>query len=284
MRVEMDLQAEEGDDVTRVFSLVFDYDLAKMEATGRHWASEAYRGKDHIFEYSAASIATFLHHNPKRLYTVHTDDCYLLLDKLSAYDVSLDFLDTVDASERIREWCSHWYSFWPLIKVAEEHYTGDQHALKLDNDLTCLKPIDDLLERMDSGQAIAWKFERQCSKGRDYWGESYAARRAFGTDEFAIFNTGVLGMPKHLHEAARTQIRDNCERMIAVDISPVHRFPDKPGVVAKTYNVSDQVAVNYFLHQRSAGVTEAWPWFDHHCYSKTKQGVIDAAAYLRKSP
>ena len=261
---------------TQVYSLVFDYQIAKMQSSGRHWADEAYKNKDYIFSYSAASIATFLHHNPKHLYTVYTDDCALLLEKLSAYDVSLDYLDTVDATQKIQEWTSHSYCFWPLIQVADMHYTGKHDALKLDNDLTCLKPIDDLLEHRG---AIVWKHERLCSKGRDYWGESYAARNALGTDNFDIWNTGVLGISKEHHEKA-ANIKKYCESLIAVDISPVHRFPDKPGVVAKVFSTSDQTAVNYFIHNEKLPVLEAHPWFRHHCYDKSKDRVLSEAAYL----
>ena len=263
----------------QIYSLVFDYDIAKMQATGRHWADEAYKNKDYIFSYSAASIATFLDKNPHLPYEILTDDVALLDAKLDAYDVPRSNLILVDATDRIREWTSHWYCFWPLIKVAEMHYTGEGHALKLDNDLTCLQPIDGLLRSMDDGHAVVWKHERLCSRGRDYWGESYAARKALGTDDFQIYNTGVLGVPVGCHDRA-SRIAEFCEKLIAVDISPVHRFPDKPGVIAKTYNVSDQVAVNYFLHEQGLQVTQAHPWFMHHCYEKTKQGVLDGAAYL----
>ena len=273
--------------MSKIYSLVFDYNIAKMQASGRHWADEAYKSKDYIFTYSAASIATFLEKNSHLLYTVYTDDPDLLAQKVDAYSVPTHNLDIVDTTPKIQEWTSHPYCFWPLIQVADMHYRGEEHALKLDNDLTCLKPIDDLLEHMDVGNVIAWKFERFCDKGRDYWGESYAAREALGTDHFAIFNTGVLGVPKHLQEHAHLQIPDFCEKLIAVDISPVHRFPDKPGVTAKVFNTSDQVAVNYFFwknHHRgtAAGITEAHPWFMHHCYEKTKEGVLRGAEYLLK--
>lgn len=265
----------------KIYSLVFDYNLAKMQASGRHWADQAYKNKDYIFSYSAASIATFLEKNPHLPYTVYTDDPDLLAQKVDAYSVQTHNLDIVDATPKIQEWTSHSYCFWPLIQVADMHYRGDEHALKLDNDLTCLRPIDDLLKAMDKSVAIVWKHERLCANGRDYWGESYAARRALGTDNFHIYNTGVLGVPRGQQAKAR-RIVEHCEKLIAVDISSVHRFPDKPGVVAKVFNTSDQVAVNYFIHEAALPVLEAHPWFSHHCYEKTKEGVLRGAEYLLK--
>lgn len=268
--------------MTKIYSLVFDYNLAKMRASGRHWADEAYKNKDYIFSYSAASIATFLHKNPHLSYTVYTDDVSLLAEKVDAYSVSTLNLSIVDHTNKIAEWTSHPYCFWPLIQVAEQHYTGEEHALKLDNDLTCLKPIDDMLKTLDKDVALVWKHERLCAKGRDYWGESYAARHGLGTDNFHIYNTGVLGVPRGQQAKAR-RIAEHCEKLIAVDISQVHRFPDKPGVVAKVFNTSDQVAVNYFIHEAALPVLEAHPWIDHICYDKSKERVLSNAAYLFKN-
>ncbi len=265
--------------MTKIYSLVFDYQIAKMQASGRHWADEAYKNKDYIFSYSAASIATFLDKNPHLRYDVLTDDVDLLAAKVDAYAVLTTNLNLVDATEKIREWTTHPYCFWPLIQVADMHYTSEEDALKLDNDLTCLQPIDGMLRDLEAGNALAWKHERLCRQGRDYWGESYAARKGLGTDDFHIHNTGVLGVPKGKHAAAK-RIVEHCEKLIAVDISPVHRFPDKPGVVAKVFNTSDQVAVNFFFHEEKLNVLPAYHFFEHWCYEKTKEGVFKGARYL----
>lgn len=267
--------------MAKIYSLVFDYQIAKMQASGRHWADEAYKGKDYIFSYSAASIATFLDKNPHLRYDVLTDDVDLLASKLDAYKVQTSNLNLVDASARIKEWTAHPYCFWPLIQVADMHYTGEEDALKLDNDLTFRDSIDTLLRGLEAGNAWAWKHERLCRQGREYWGESYAARKGLGTDDFHIYNTGVLGVPKGKHAAAK-RIATHCEKLIAVDISPVHRFPDKPGVFAKVFNTSDQVAVNFFFHEEGLNVLPAYHFVEHHCYEKTKEKVLTSAAYLLK--
>lgn len=267
--------------MTRIYSLVFDYQIAKMQSSGRHWADSAYKNKEYIFEYSAASIASYLEHNAHLPYDVYTDDVALLRAKLDAYDVNSENLRLIEAKDKIERWTSHWYCFWPLIQVADMHYMSDEDALKLDNDLTYTKSLDEYLSILEGGKALVWKHERLCSKGRDYWGESYAARNGLGTDNFNIYNTGVLGVPKAFHEQAR-KIPFYCEKLISVDISPVHRFPDKPGVVSKVFNTSDQVAVNYFFHEANLPVVETHPQIIHHCYEKTKNGVLQSASHLLK--
>lgn len=259
-----------------MYSLVFDYNLNTVTDSGRHWAKDVYKDRDYIFSYTAASVATVIHHNPKRLYRIYTDDCGLILDKLSKYDVSLDFLDVYDLTTEIREWQKHPYSFWPLVKIVQMNLDRKHHALKLDNDLTCLKPIDDLVQHKG---AIAWKFERKCSGGREYWGERKAARDGLGTEDFPIYNTGVLGLSPECHEFA-TEIGEHCEKLISVDISGVCYFPDAPDKKTTVWNASEQTAVNYFFHRHQIPILEAHPWFKHHCYEKTKQGVLDGAAYL----
>lgn len=259
-----------------MYSLCFDYNLNTVTNSGRHWAKEVYKDRDYIFSYTAASIATVLHHNPKRLYRIYTDDCKLILDKLSKYDVSLDYLDVYDLTSEIRQWQKHSYSFWPLVKIVQMNHDRKHLSLKLDNDLTCLKPIDDLVQHKG---AIVWKFERKCSNGREYWGERKAARVGLGTEDFSIYNTGVLGLSPEYQERA-DEVSDYCEKLISVDISDVSHFPDAPGKKATVWNASEQTAVNYFFHKHKIPILEAYPWFKHHCYEKTKQGVFDEASYL----
>lgn len=259
-----------------MYSLCFDYNLNTVTNSGRHWAKDVYKDRDYIFSYTAASIATVLHHNPKRLYRIYTDDCKLILNKLSKYDVSLDYLDIYDLTGEIHKWQKHSYSFWPLVKIVQMNHDKKHLSLKLDNDLTCLKPIDDLVQHKG---AIAWKFERKCSNGREYWGERKAARVGLGTEDFSIYNTGVLGLSSEYQEHA-DEIIEYCEKLILVDISDVSYFPDAPGKKANVWNASEQTAVNYYFHKYNIPILEAHPWFKHHCYEKTKQGVLDEAAYL----
>jgi len=263
----------------KIFSLIFDYNIAKLQQTGRPWAEKAYKNKDFIFEYSAASIATFLHYNPHLRYDILTDDVSLFREKISKYNVSTKNLNIQDESKLIAEWLSHWYCFWPLINVFDHHINKNKDVLKLDNDLTCLKPIDDLLKHKG---AIVWKKERLCSNGRDYWGEKFVAKNALGTDDFYIYNTGTWGLSKEWHHKA-IEIPSICEKLISVDISSINKFPESPGLYSRVFNTSDQVSNCYFLHKNKIPILESNEWFDHHCYSHdAKQNCIDRAKYLLK--
>lgn len=249
-----------------------------MQQTGRPWANIAYKNKDFIFEYSAASIATFLHHNPHLQYDIMTDDVNLLDEKISKYNIDKRNLKIEDSTNLINEWISHWYCFWPLIKVFDYYVDQkEKNILKLDNDLTCLKPIDDMLKH---DGAIVWKKERLCSAGKDYWGEKLAANKAFGTDNFYIYNTGTWGLSSKWISTAKS-IPEYCERLISVDISSVSRFPESPGLSSKVFNTSDQVSNCYFLHKNEVPILESFQWFDHHCYSHdAKNNCIERAKFL----
>ena len=263
---------------TKIYSLVFDYNIEKMKQTGRPWAGKAYRDRDFIFEYSAASIATFLDKNPHLKYEILTDDVDLLAQKIGKYRVKTSNLSLLDASELISQWTSHWYCFWPLIQSFDYLASSGKSVLKLDNDLTCLKPIDDLL-KFDG--AIVWKKERSCSDGKDYWGEKFAASRAFETNKFLIYNTGTWGLTSNWIQSAR-EIPSLCEKMISVDISSVSKFPESPGLISSVFNTSDQTSNCFFLEKFKVPVVESFPWFDHHCYGhESKKDCIERAEYLK---
>lgn len=276
---------------TVFYSLVFDYDLDTMEKSGRHWASGAYKGKDYIFSYSAASIATVLHYNPTIDYRIMTDDKELLIQKLRQYDIGIDQLMRsghgivfYDMKEQIDAWKSNRYCFWPLIKSMDEMVVGngaqDKRVVKLDNDLTCLKTLD--ARFYDHPGSHVWKFERDCSNGREYWGERLAAKTAFGTEKFKIYNTGIWSIHPTHHRLAK-EIPELCKKGADVDISSVSYFPDKPGVKAKTWVCIDQTSNNFWLHKHQVPVLETHEWFFHHCYVTNKEGVIREAEYLRRS-
>lgn len=275
---------------TVFYSLIFDYDIPTMENSGRHWAQSAYRGKDYIFSYSAASIATILHFNLTIDYRILTDDKQLLLEKLRQYRVDSDFLlekgygfTIHEDKEMIDEWKANKYCFWPLISSMHEFVTGiglkGKRVVKLDNDLTCLKPLDQKF--YDHHGSHVWKFERECNNGKDYWGEKMAAKKAFGTDRFKIFNTGIWSVHPDFAPTAR-EIPALCQAGADVDISSVSRFPDKPGVTAKMWACVDQTSNNYWLHKYQVPVMETHEYFMHHCYVPNKEGVLKSAEYLKK--
>lgn len=262
----------------KIYSLIFDYNITKMKETGRPWAETAYKNSDFIFTYSAASIATFLHHNPHLKYEILTDNVNLLSQKISSYNVDTRNLEIVDAKAMIEKWASHWYCFWPLIASFDHQLENSREGvLKLDNDLTCLKPIDELL-RYDG--AIVWKRERNCKDGREYWGEKYAAYHAFGINDFEIYNTGTWGLSAQYTQLGRA-IPSLCEKMISVDVSSVLKFPEAPHVKSKVFNTSDQVSNCFFLHDSKIPIVESNNWFEHHCYGHdAKKVCIQRAEHL----
>lgn len=262
----------------KFLSLVFDYNFQKMFESGRIWGKTGYKNKEYIFEYSAASIATVLHQNPDITYEIWTDDPALLSEKVSKYDVSTRNLVLLDKSKEIADWSQHRYCFWPAVKIVDENLTEDK-IIKLDNDLTCLKPCDELF---DYEGALVWKYERICARGRDYWGESYAAVRAYGTADFPIYNIGVFYLHPKFHSLAR-EIPNLCEDMLNVDISPIVRFTEDPGVTTKMWSCSEQTADSYFVFKNGIPVRETHDFFEHHCYTHGKQACIERAKHLLRS-
>lgn len=272
---------------TVFYSLVFDYNIKTMEQSGRHWAATAYKNKDYIFGYSAASIATILDKNPDIDYRILTDDVALLFEKLESYNINLarhSGFRVHEYSQEIEAWKSDEFCFWPLIKSMESTVLGAGviggcRVVKLDNDLTALKSLDGKFYDHDGSHV--WKFERECSNGRDYWGEKLAARTAFGTDKFRIYNTGVWSI--HPRDATRSiEIAQLCSKGANVDISSVSYFPDRPGVKATMYSCIDQTSNNYWLHKHGISVMETHEYFEHHCYVTNKEGVFRGAEYLKK--
>jgi hypothetical protein len=264
----------------KTVSLVFEYDIEKQKRSGRVWAEAGYKTKDFVFEYSAASFASFLYHNPDRVHIVDTDDVDLLYGKIKKYNVNHDRLDIRDSTELIREWSKDEYCFWPLLRHLDYHASNSNESIvKLDNDLTCLKQTDEL-ENFKG--ALAWKFERNVSSGRDYWGEKFACQNALGTDNFLEYNTGVLGISAENLHITKDMIM-TCQKLIDVDISSVVKFPESPGLKVKTYSTSDQTATNWAFHKNNLKVTETYDYFHHHCYGHdAKSDCIKAADFLKK--
>tara|TARA_R110001592_G_scaffold203448_1_gene453161 strand:+ start:168 stop:968 length:801 start_codon:yes stop_codon:yes gene_type:complete len=262
----------------KTVSLVFDYNLEKQKKSGRFWSESGYKNKDFIFEYSAASFASFLHMNPERVHIVDTDDVDFLFSKMKKYNVNLENLDIRDSKDLISEWSSEEYCFWPLLYHLKHHAESSKDSVvKLDNDLTCLKPIDEL--KSFKG-ALAWKFERNVKDGRQYWGESFVCREALGTDDFLEYNTGVLGISKNNLYIVNDFI-ETTKKMLNIDASHIIRFPDDPSRRVKNYATSDQTSVNWVFNKYNINVRETHDYFFHHCYAiDAKENCIKDSKYL----
>jgi len=263
----------------KIISLVFEYDLSKVAESGRAWGYQGYKNKDFIFEYSAASYATFAHHNPKLEYIIDTDDPDFLWKKMKQYNVSTSNINIVGSSEEIEEWKQHPYCFWPLAMHRKKYVSFGETIIKLDNDLTCLKPIDNLL---GFEECLAWQYERNVNEGKERWGERYVCREALGTDDFPEYNLGVLGINKnHLHVI--DECIDYADKLISVDASDVIAYNEAPGRKFKMWIVSEQTAMNYAMWKNGLNVQETNDYFVHHCYGfDVKQNVIKSAQFLLK--
>jgi hypothetical protein len=264
----------------KTISLVFDYNFKKQEESGRIWAKDGYKSKDFIFEYSAASFATFVDKNPKRVHIIDTDDPDMLVKKLKKYKINLDNLDIRDSYDLINQWSSHHYCFWPLLKHIQYHAKNSLESIvKLDNDLTSLKPLDGFDDFED---VLAWKFERNVKNGRPYWGEKYVCQQALGTDNFLQYNTGVLGISKKYLNIVNDFL-ETTEKLINVDASSVIRYKENLSKRSKIYATSDQTGVNYVFHKYNLKVIETYDLFNHHCYSidAKHQCIKDAKHLLR---
>lgn len=263
----------------KVYSLIFDYNLDKMLTSGRIWGKQGYKNSNHIFEYSAASVATFLHHNSTIQYDVFTDNPELFTTHIEKYAVKTSNLNIIDIHEELTAWKQHHYCFQPAIECYQYviHKNPNELIVKLDNDLTCLAPLDERITT-HSG-AIVWKYERLCSRGRHYWGESVASQRAFGTSDFDIHNIGVFSLSNdHKHIIAELPIF--CEKLTNTDVSDV--LAPEIAQHTKIWSCSEQTAYCYLLKQKSVPILQAYPWFDHHCYTNGKQECIERAKHLLK--
>ena len=265
---------------TKAVSLVFEYDFDKQKTSGRVWGKQGYRSKDFIFEYSAASFSTFAHHNSKFYHEVLTDDRDLLWKKISKYDVDWSYFHIIEDKDLICEWKNHRYCFYPAMMHLGLYKSEKCQLLKLDNDLECLRPLDSIKNSKDY---LFWKFERNVSSGRDYWGESYAARLSFGTDNFPLYNMGVLGFPEGDKSALIDKMIKRGIEMSQVDISSIARFREDPAIRSKIWSCSEQTAYCYVMFEEKLNLTTVEDLIDHHCYGHdAKEKCIDRAKFLLK--
>ena len=264
----------------KAISLVFEYDFDKQKSSGRLWGKTGYRSKEFIFEYSAASFSTFAHHNPGIDHEILTDDKDLLLKNILEYNVDWSGLNIVEDKDSIAEWKQHRYCFYPAMMHLNMYKNEQDQLLKLDNDLECLSSVSQIEGSQDY---LLWKFERNVCDGRPYWGESYAARQAFGTDQFPLYNIGVLGFPEGDKSETIEKMISESIKMSQVDISNIVMFREDPSVKSKIWSCSEQTAYCYVLFNRNLNIKTVENIIDHHCYGHdSKAQCIENAKYLKK--
>ncbi len=264
----------------KAISLVFEYDFEKQLRSGRTWGKTGYKSKDFIFEYSAASFATFAHHNLGFDHEVLTDDKLLLEEKISKYSVDWSGLKIIDGKDQISEWKNHRYCFYPAMMHLDLYKHTTEQLIKLDNDLECLKPLTGLENIKD---ILMWKKERNVSTGREYWGEREAARKTFGTDDFSLYNMGVMGFPVGEKSELISNLVQAGLKMSEANISNVVHFPERPDLKVEMWSCSEQTGYCYILHTNNLKVRTVEDYINHHCYGfDSKKDCINAAKQLLK--
>jgi hypothetical protein len=259
-------------------SLVFNYDFDKQASSGRTWGKTGYKSKDFIFEYSAASFATFANKMPGFNHEVLTDDIDLLQEKINKYSVDWSGLKIIDGKEKIEEWKKHRYCFYPAMMHLYLYKNEKTQLIKLDNDLECLKPLNQLEGSKD---ILMWRKERNVNAGREYWGEREASRSAFGTDNYSLYNMGVMGFPEGNKVNLIEELISAGIKMSEVDISNIVRFPEKPGHKASIWSCSEQTGYCYIIFKNNLNVKTVENIIHHHCYGfDSKKDCIDAAKHL----
>lgn len=256
----------------KFIGLVFDYDIKKMSHNiGRKWAPREYKGKEFIFAYSAASVATVLYHNPNIEYRIYTDDPSRLKEEISRYNVPTNNLSLVDWKEQLEEYKQHKYPFNCLLMLLRHNdFFNQEDFIKLDNDLIALKPCDITLTAKD---CVAWKYERRVSEGDTRWGEILICNTVLGTTNFPIYNMGTLGLSKSNHFIIEESI-ELTNKLVDVNILPV------TDVEAPIYHCAEQTAQNWNFYKHGLNVIQSYPYFDHHFDSKIK--CINGATHLLK--
>lgn len=253
----------------KVIALTYDYDLGKLAEIGRKWAGAVYGNKDFIFEYSAASYATFIDKNPTRILNLYTDDIELIKTKMSKYKINQDNIIYHDFNEVLNQHKDNLkYSFDILTEFIYHGKSKDDFTVKIDNDLIFTSELPEPNEN----DVFVWKYERKVYQGDPRMGEIKVAQETLGTTDIPIFNLGVLGLPINYPEQ---ELRDVCNAMINVDIS------DVTDVDAKIWHCAEQTANNWIFTKYGYNVVETHPYVIH--YFDDKHRCILEAKYLLKN-
>jgi len=240
--------------------------MPKLIDIGRKWAPEVYGDKNFIFEYSAASYATFLDKHRDILLHLYTDDIELLKIKMNQYNVPQNII-YVDFSDEINKLSKSKYSFDMLTHFIYKAKSDKEFTVKIDNDLiftnTLPKPIDN--------SVFVWKYERLVKEGDPRMGEIKVVEETIGDLNLPIYNLGVLGIP---HDFPEKELRNVCEKMVNVDISSVSDL----GV--KIWHCCEQTANNWIFKTNGYNIIETYNVVDH--LYDNKKTCIERAKYLLK--
>lgn len=254
----------------KYIALTFDYNIKKLECIGRHWSKDVYKQKDFIFDYSAASYASFLHFNPDKKLYLFTDDVQLIAKKLLNYNISLDNVLIINWTKELIQYSKDKYAFRPAIELVNYFKNDNEYIIKLDNDLICKQKLD--FHHLKD-EVLLWKLEGLVEYGDPRWGEKLVCNTVLNNTNFLRYNIGVLGLPpsfwKHHDEYLNV-----CQQMIDVDISKV------TDVNSKIYHCCEQTAYNWIFHKYNYKIIETYNVFDHF-FEKKGDCINEARKYLK---
>lgn len=254
----------------KIITLTFAYDISKLFEIGRFWAKDVYIDKEFIFEYSAASYATFLDKNPNLKLHLYTDDVMLIKEKLNKYNVNLDNVVYYDYSEKIKSYEGKLkYSFDILHDFIMEFKSDKEYTIKIDCDLTFYDKIPNIDD--DNKDILVWKYERMLFEGDPRMGEIKSSILSVGDVNYKIFNIGLLGLPASFET---NELDSVYRKMVDVDIT------DVSDLNVKSWHCAEQTAKNWLFHKHNYNVKETYNVVDHNFSVKKK--CIDDAKYLLK--
>lgn len=253
----------------KVIALTYDYDLTKLAEIGRKWAPHVYCNKDFIFEYSAASYATFLDKNPTRVINLYTDDTPLAKEKMAKYAVDQDRVIYHDFTPVLNSYVNGLrYSFDVLTDFIYYAKSDSEFTLKIDNDLIFHSEIPEPKEN----EVFVWKYERKIYEGDPRMGEIKVAQNTIGTTDLPIYNLGILGLPVKYPEQ---ELREICDAMVNVDIS------DVSDLGAKIWHCAEQTANNWIFNKYGYKIVETYPYVTH-LYAQKLKCILHAQYLLKK--
>lgn len=250
----------------KIIALTYAYDMSKLMNIGRKWAPSVYGDKEFIFDYSAASYATFLDKHRDLALHLYTDDIELLKSKMEKYNVPKNIV-YVDFSENINKLSKSKYSFDMLTHFIYSAKSDKEFTVKIDNDLIFL----DSLPTPSENSVFVWKYERLVKEGDPRMGEIKVIQDTVGDVNLPIYNLGVLGIP---HDFPEQELKDVCEKMVNVDISSVSDL----GV--KIWHCAEQTANNWIFKNKGYNIIQTHNVVDH--LYDNKKACIERAKYLLK--
>jgi hypothetical protein len=250
----------------KVIALTYSYDLPKLMDIGRKWAPDVYGGKDFIFEYSAASYATFLDKHRNQTLYLYTDDIVLLKSKMEKYNVPQN-IEYVDFSETLNKIKNSKYGFDALTEFIYAGKSSDDFTVKIDNDLV----FNGQLPEPQPNSVFVWKYERLVREGDPKMGEIKVVNETVKELDLPIYNLGVLGIP---HDFPESELRKVCAEMVNVDIS------DVSDLGAKIWHCCEQTANNWVFKNNGYNIIQTHNIVDH--LYDNKKACIEKAKHLLK--